>query len=128
MTDDNDETYRVGPGRPPKHTRFRPGQSGNPGGRPKRETSLEEAFARELMKIIKVTEGGKERRLTKLQMIAKVATNSSIKGDFKFTSLIMQLMAGRKENSITAGDSFPQLDGEMIKRIKARLKREERED
>lgn len=27
--------YKVGPGKPPKHTRFKPGQSGNPKGRPK---------------------------------------------------------------------------------------------
>jgi hypothetical protein len=26
---------KVGPGRPPLHTRFKKGQSGNPGGRPR---------------------------------------------------------------------------------------------
>ena len=30
---DNDSDYQVGPGRPPLHTRFKKGQSGNPGGR-----------------------------------------------------------------------------------------------
>jgi hypothetical protein len=30
---DHESGYRVGPGRPPLHTRFRKGQSGNPGGR-----------------------------------------------------------------------------------------------
>jgi hypothetical protein len=32
MADDDDD-YKVGPGRPPLHTRFLKGQSGNPGGR-----------------------------------------------------------------------------------------------
>jgi Family of unknown function (DUF5681) len=32
MADDHDD-YKMGPGRPPLHTRFRNGQSGNPGGR-----------------------------------------------------------------------------------------------
>jgi Family of unknown function (DUF5681) len=32
MADDCDD-YKVGPGRPPLQTRFRKGQSGNPGGR-----------------------------------------------------------------------------------------------
>ena len=45
--------YAVGYGKPPLHTRFRPGESGNPGGRPKRAVSpvrraralaLEEAY------------------------------------------------------------------------------------
>ena len=30
---DSDSDYKVGPGRRPLHTRFRKGQSGNPGGR-----------------------------------------------------------------------------------------------
>jgi hypothetical protein len=35
MADDQND-YKVGPGRPPLHTRFRKGQSGNPGGAAKR--------------------------------------------------------------------------------------------
>jgi hypothetical protein len=27
--------YKIGYGKPPEHTRFRPGQSGNPAGRPR---------------------------------------------------------------------------------------------
>ena len=30
---DGESDYKVGPGRPPLHTRFKKGQSGNPGGR-----------------------------------------------------------------------------------------------
>jgi hypothetical protein len=36
MADDQHE-YKVGPGRPPLHTRFQKGQSGNPGGRSKKK-------------------------------------------------------------------------------------------
>jgi hypothetical protein len=36
MADDQHD-YKVGPGRPPLHTRFRKGQSGNPGGRSKKQ-------------------------------------------------------------------------------------------
>ena len=35
---ENDGEYVVGPGRPPKEHQFKPGQSGNPGGRPKAAT------------------------------------------------------------------------------------------
>jgi hypothetical protein len=36
MADDDDD-YKVGPGRPPLHTRFPKGQSGNSGGRSKKK-------------------------------------------------------------------------------------------
>jgi hypothetical protein len=36
--------YQVGYGRPPLHSRFRKGQSGNPGGKPKPENPLKQAF------------------------------------------------------------------------------------
>ena len=36
MADDKDKRdYEIGYGKPPKQTRFKPGQSGNPRGRPK---------------------------------------------------------------------------------------------
>ena len=34
---DKENDYKVGPGRPPLHTRFRKGKSGNPGGRSKKK-------------------------------------------------------------------------------------------
>ena len=34
---DDEHDYKVGPGKPPLHTRFRKGQSGNPGGRSKKD-------------------------------------------------------------------------------------------
>lgn len=42
--------YKVGPGRPPLGTRWKPGQSGNPKGRPKAIT-LSEAYRKELAKV-----------------------------------------------------------------------------
>jgi thioredoxin-like negative regulator of GroEL len=40
--------YTVGPGRPPLHSRFQKGQSGNPGGRPGPEKQLKQRFHRAL--------------------------------------------------------------------------------
>ena len=39
---DSQSGYQVGPGRPPLHTRFQKGQSGNPGGRSKRRAEKRE--------------------------------------------------------------------------------------
>jgi hypothetical protein len=39
-TDPSNQEYRVGPGRPPKEYRWKPGQSGNPKGAPRKPTSI----------------------------------------------------------------------------------------
>jgi hypothetical protein len=63
--------YDVGFGRPPKSGQFKPGQSGNPQGGKKRETTISGALKAELAATQKVCENGKIKTLTKAQIIAK---------------------------------------------------------
>ena len=53
------ETETVGYKRPPSKTQFKPGQSGNPRGRPKRKVDMSESLNRALDEKIVVTELGK---------------------------------------------------------------------
>ena len=77
--------YEVGYGRPPPHTRFKPGQSGNPKGRARGardvKTLLEEALRQEFLEKVTVVEGGKRRTMTKLQVIVKTNANKAAKGE-----------------------------------------------
>ena len=85
--------FRVGYGKPPHETRFKPGQSGNPGGRPKRNAiTLVEALARELNTSITVTEGGKPKKITKLVAMAKQLTIKAVNGDLKAMTLLMKVL------------------------------------
>jgi antitoxin (DNA-binding transcriptional repressor) of toxin-antitoxin stability system len=60
-TSQADAVYKVGPGRPPREFQFKPGQSGNPGGRPKNRLS----FARELADALaQLVADGDNRRIT----------------------------------------------------------------
>lgn len=62
----NDENagYEVGYGRPPQHGQFRPGQSGNPTGRPKGLNNLRTDVKRTLEIPVRVQEGGRSRRIS----------------------------------------------------------------
>src|SRR6478752_1825083 len=57
--------YEVGYRKPPKKTRFNPGQSGNPRDRPKGSPNLATDLSAELGELITVREGGQARRVSK---------------------------------------------------------------
>src|SRR6476660_557937 len=57
----DDAGYEVGYGRPPTHSQFRPGQSGNPAGRRQGVRNLQTDVMRTLRTPIKVKEGGRSR-------------------------------------------------------------------
>lgn len=70
--------YKVGKGNPPKEYQFKPGQSGNPGGKrrkPKQQSTFIDDFIKELNTII-VTKDG--QRMTKSQAMAKSMIHDGI--------------------------------------------------
>ena len=81
----------VGYGKPPKQHRFKPGQSGNPRGRPKGAMSLRTALAREMNQKISVTDNGRPIRISKLQAIIKAQTIKAAKGHVGAASWIVGL-------------------------------------
>ena len=84
------DDYAVGYGKPPKHSRFQPGQSGNPKGRPKGSLNLAMALNRALREKVPIIEHGRPRLITKLDAAVKGLVNRAVKGDAK----AMQQMLG----------------------------------
>lgn len=97
-----DQTYDIGYGKPPAHTRFKPGQSGNPAGRPKskkhdkchipamneelfKDTILDEAY-----RPITVREDGELVELPTIQVIMRQLTRKAMKGDFRSQRLLLE--------------------------------------
>jgi hypothetical protein len=73
--------YLVGYCHPPVATRFKPGQSGNPKGRPRNAPNVTALLRSALIKKVTVTEGNHVRRISKLQALVEVPVNKAIKGD-----------------------------------------------
>jgi hypothetical protein len=96
MVEKDGSEYLVGYKRPPRHTQFKPGQSGNLNGRPKKGTTFAEAFQKELHTSITILEGGKRRKVTKLAAIAKQQTNKAVGGDAKATAMVMNAVEPRQ--------------------------------
>ena len=78
-----DAPYEVGYCKPPTDTRFKPGQSGNPKGRPRGARNLRTAVREALQEKVEVREGGRMRRISKMDAIIQVTLNKGLKGDPK---------------------------------------------
>jgi hypothetical protein len=83
----------VGYGRPPVATRFQPGRSGNPRGRPKGARNLSAVIASTLKEKVPVTENGRRRHITKLEAAVKQLVNRAASGEARATQLLFALIA-----------------------------------
>jgi len=108
-TDTPEQDYKVGPGRPPKEYRFKPGQSGNPKG-PKRKPKpmapdLKAALERALHEPIKLKQGERERTMTMAEAGIKQLVAQFVKGNHQARrdlivladKLGIDLMAGQQQ-------------------------------
>jgi hypothetical protein len=88
---DGDE--KVGYKRPPAHTRFKPGQSGNLKGRPKLHQNLETDLREELAERIPIRENGKQVRVTKQRAFLKSVVSRAVQGDARAATALINLCA-----------------------------------
>ena len=86
--------FEVGYRKPPKAHRFKPGQSGNPNGRPRKKGlgSVEEIIRDELMRTVTVTENGKPSKLPVGKLLARQFIAQALKGNAKAFTTTMKLI------------------------------------
>ena len=89
--DDDGGGYTVGYGRPPTHSRFRPGQSGNPAGRRKGVHNLSTDVKRALKVPVKVKEGGRTRAISTQEGALMVLREKALKGDARALDRLLEL-------------------------------------
>ena len=76
-----EQTYEVGYGKPPKHTRFKKGQSGNNKGRPPGSMNFRTLLEKGLSERIAVSRGGKTQQMRLIEAILAQLTRKSASGD-----------------------------------------------
>lgn len=83
----------VGYGRPPVHTRFKPGKSGNPKGRPRNTRNLRTIIQDVLTTKIVLRQGQGKRSISKLEGIVLRQVENALKGDDKAALATLKMAA-----------------------------------
>jgi hypothetical protein len=120
--------YEVGYGKPPRHTRFKKGQSGNPRGRPSGSKNLATVLSEALNELVIVAENGGRRKITKRQAIITQLVNQSAKADWRATKIlldILQAIESRSEPAAAETSSFSEVDEKVIEQLRARFSKGE---
>ena len=118
-----EDSSRVGYGRPPKRTRFKKGQSGNPKGRAKGSRNLKSLYREERDTKVQVTENGRRKLVTKGAIAVKTLFSNVAKGQTKAFDQVLKLESlyeahggsGTAQNSEASADlPLPDRDAELL--------------
>ncbi len=120
--DDPAPTAPVDDDRPSNAGRFRPGQSGNPRGRPRYSSRrLGAIVTRTLCETIEAQENGKRRRMTKLEAAVKQLVNHAAGGDRQAAQFVFALIdddaAGPRRAARRPSEGDALVVAELVRRL-----------
>ena len=122
--------HEVGYGRPPRHSRFRKGRSGNPRGRPRGSKNLATLFAEALDETVAVKEDGRRRAISKREAIVKQLVNRSAGADLAAMRILLGMVQALEARTDPGTDgaepgnrSTAEADLEVMRELRRRLLR-----
>ena len=91
--DHSDDNEKVGKCKPPVHSRWKPGQCGNPRGRPKGARNLKTEFKLMLEAPVTVNDKGKPKRMTTLKAVIWRVREGALKGNHRSMDIVLEQAA-----------------------------------
>ena len=88
-----DAPYKVGNKKPPLHSRFKPGHSGNPSGRPKGRSNFGTVVLKEFHKVMRATINGKPIKVTNEELFARALVKDAITKGPQSKALMLNVIA-----------------------------------
>ena len=121
--------YAVGYGKPPRHSGFQKGRSGNPKGRPKGSKNFATLLTEALDEKVQVTEDGRRRRIAKRELVIKQLVNKSAAADLRAIKQLTDIVQGIEWRTGAAHpppspQAFTAADEEVIAELRKRIERD----
>ncbi|MBA3915496.1 MAG: hypothetical protein H0X25_16910 [Acidobacteriales bacterium] len=110
MSKPDPSKYSVGYKKPPRHTQFKPGESGNPKGRPKRLNAEAEIYNKALREPMWIKVNGRQKKLSTYEVILMQRVNKARKGFERATDKVLEFVRSQAPDS---GDNLTGLLEEM---------------
>ena len=129
MPTEDPRDYEVGYGKPPRHTRFTKGQSGNPRGRPPGAKNLKTLLSDALNEFVIVSENGGRRKITKREAIVTQLVNRSASADFRAIKILLDMVRdieAQTESASAETSAFSEADEKVIEQLRARFAKAEK--
>lgn len=94
MSNNDDQGYEVGYGKPPKNTQFKTGLSGNPKGRPpgSKNINLRYLLEKELERKIKIKGSGEEQKISLKNAIIRQMVNKAAQGQQRSAEFLFKFL------------------------------------
>jgi Family of unknown function (DUF5681) len=116
--------YEVGYGKPPRHSRFPKGQSGNPRGRPSGAKNFATLLKEALNEPVIVTDNGGRRKVSKRQAIITQLVNRSATADFRAIKILLDIVRDierQTEPIAPETAAFSEADAKVLEQLRARF-------
>jgi len=123
----DESQHKAGYKRPPLYMRFKPGQSGNPKGRPRGAGNLRTYVLKEWKEKIVVREGQRTRRISKGEAFVKRTFGKALGGDARATDQMLKLLdkVGHLDIADSGGDQAHSADDEQaLELLKEQMRRQ----
>ena len=124
MQRDRKRDYEVGYGKPPRHTRFKPGQSGNPRGRPSGSKNLRTLLSDALNELVVIADNGGRRRVSKREAIVTQLVNRSATADWRAVKILLDILRdieGQTDPASSETSAFTAADEKVIEQLRVRF-------
>ena len=112
----NDVGYR----KPPAHSRFKRGKSGNPNGRPKGTLNFATTLIRTLREPVVINENGRRKQITKLEAAVKQLVNKAASGDLRALAQLIDVMLlaeQRAAEETASKEALSELDKKLMSKM-----------